>query len=244
MIRVAENADDDSTSVQAKKVTEALKVYIEATEKYLNKCTDTAKSLELQKDVVVRLLSLAALDCSGFKPAVEHIDLNGDGDKELILHTNLLTCEAVRMYESGLTMVFSKTGSGGQWHGDAIWPVGVEDKKIQKGYYWDLIESQFRPAVKPLKFRDAKGRRFFALESVHQGGDHSENELTVFRWQEGTPGVVFQLSLSDWCGGPRTWQITNNGKVIVPAIKATERCKARPKKEYSIDEPHKKPVLE
>lgn len=234
-IRSAENSEDDER--QKQDFLNAISSFISDAEYYLNNCTDSRKPLSGQTDAIARLRNMISQDCPENKNSVQFIEAD-KSNNTLILHS-VLFCDTPRTYDSGFSVIFFRNTEKKSWSGYVIYPVElIEDKQLSKLPYPGverLIISQFNPKIYMLDFKDSKGRTYMAVESEFERSDSSDHELSVIRWKGNQPEEVLRLHLNDWCGQPCKWIIEKNGKVIIPAAKAAERCKARKEKIFDLE---------
>jgi hypothetical protein len=83
------------------------------------------------------------------------------------------------------------------------------------------------PEIELLDIADSQDDAYLAVSGRFWGGDHMANELAVLRWQDNAYEAALITGLSDWCGQPYQWEITEEGHIFLPAAEATDRCEAR-----------------
>ena len=211
---------------------------ISATEAYLSNCTDPKITLSKQPAAIDQLAKLAKQDCPSNESSSQFIDVNKDGANQFILHTKLLACEDFGgPYGAGFSSLYFLDNKSGRWKGYPIWPSELLEKSSSDMKITDFIYPQYHPNIYMLDFKDSKGRTFMAIDSEFEGGDNLTNLLSIIRWDGQKHKVILNLDLSDWCRQPHSWTITKKGTVEVPAAKATDRCKKRDKKVYSLEQP-------
>ncbi len=211
---------------------------ISATEAYLNNCTDPKITLSKQPAAIDQLAKLAKQDCPSSASSTQFIDVNKDGSNQFILHTKLLACEDFSgPYGAGFSSIYILDKKSGKWNGYPIWPNELLEKSSSDIKITDFIYPQYLPNIYMLDFKDSKGRTFMVMESEFEGGDNLTNLLSIIRWDGEKHKANLNLDLSDWCGQPHSWTITKKGTVEVPAAKATDRCKKRVNKVYSLEQP-------
>jgi hypothetical protein len=210
---------------------------ITATERYLNDCTDHKRPIVKQSKALYRLSRLADLDCPYREASIQLIDVNRDGNDELVLHTILHGCEKhVSIYDSGFSAIFFFNKEKGAWKGYPIWPIELVENTstLPEG---TLDYAQYLPKVYMLRFRDSKGRSFMAIESTLNRADSLSKFLSIIRWEGQHYKKILHLELNSWCVQPDKWIITKDGKVIVPSALATDRCKKRKEVVYPLELP-------
>lgn len=208
---------------------------VNGTEQYLNTCTDHNQSIVSQDQKLSRLSELALLSCKSRRASTQVIDVHGNNTPSLILHTVLSPCEDRQsIYDSGFSALFIFNSENKTWQGYPLWPIELLEGEVLQN--WMLYYPQYRPKVYMLPFMDKTNRRFMAIESNFQGADHLSNMLSIIRWQDDKYKKVVELELSDWCGQPNQWEISNSGrKVIVPEASATDRCEKREQVVYPLE---------
>jgi hypothetical protein len=117
--KVQELTDEDSEKVVYK--------IVEASEGYLNNCTDPNLPLENQPEKLARLAELSQTIPQSFRcglrytPTTQLLDVNRDGVQELILHTQATNCYRTPNVDGsgGLSIIFHKAGEQ-KWQGHVI----------------------------------------------------------------------------------------------------------------------------
>jgi hypothetical protein len=216
----------------------ALKV-VEAGECFLNKCINSALPLSTQSDCLAELRQLAqvvpqSFDCAfRYAPTTQLIDLDSDGREELVLHTQAIRCDHYARPDlygaGGLSIVFRFSEQTGSWLGTLIWPC-TED-----GCHWSgaWVQSP-QPEVRPLIIQDTQGRAFMLVSGGYYGADHTGDILTIWQWEGDIPKPAFELEMSDWCGTPREWRITERGTILLSGTTANDRCDGSEAVEYVL----------
>jgi hypothetical protein len=174
------------------------------------------------------------------------MDLNRDGIDELILHTQIVSCNlyarAGFLGEGGLSIAYYFNPQIARWQGISIWPCTGE------GCPWLGSIHSPQPIVKPLVTRDEPDHPLMLVEGGYSGVDHDGKILSVWSWQTIPPKIISQIGFSNWCGrsssfetdkhGQRifraNWEITQEGYIFIPAAEATERCGAESAKLYIL----------
>jgi hypothetical protein len=204
---------------------------VQAGEYFLNNCTQPNVPLSSQRTRLTELAQLAQVipmssTCAiRYTPTTTLADLDQNGTDELILHTQAIRCDLRSFRGSGgVSVVFRKDDLAADWKGTLIWP--CFEGCASSGPWTQSPQ----PLVQVLPVHDSENRSFMLVVGDYLGGDNSGRYLNVWRWEhDGTPEMVLQVRLDDWCGASnsKAWQLTSEGSILIPEAPATFRCEKR-----------------
>ena len=216
----------------------ALKV-VEAGECFLNNCINPALPLSTQSDCLAELKHLAqvvpqSFDCAfRYTPTTHLVDVDSDGREELVLHTQAIRCDHNAQFglhgAGGLSILFRFSEQTDGWRGTLIWPCTKD-----RCHWFDAWVQSPQPEVRQVIIQDTQKRAFMLVSGGYYGADHTGNVLTIWRWEGDTPTPTFELEMSDWCGSPREWKITERGTILIAETEANDRCEGKEAVEYVL----------
>jgi hypothetical protein len=215
---------------------------------FLNTCAIVNQPLSEQTELVDQLASLSLIsapvdtvDVGGdfgevaltttFTPTTQLIDLDGDGEDELILHTQIpyFSEDTVYQIRGGLSIAYFKTDDG--WQGHIIAPVSsfVTDNSGGEVLYSQSdsntlsVESgpealvYFPAPVVEVRTIDDTPLTFITLASA--SGTGLLKELDVLTWEDQMPRVKLRVAFDEWCypGEDLQWEVREDGSVFVPS---------------------------
>lgn len=219
------------------------------TEFVLNHCADPDQPLAEQTAFLEQLAAdsqvmppIELVDVGGdfgdvllepnYAPVTEFMDLNADGQDELLLHTQVpyFSQDTVYQIRGGLSIAFFQTGDG--WQGQIIAPITrfVTDQSGPHRSYamtdentLDVTSSDQALAIFPhpdVRVMDVGGTplTLVTLRSATATGE--AKELDVITWEAGRfPQVQLRVAFDDWCypGRELDWEIRADGSVYVPS---------------------------
>ncbi len=221
---------------------------VAASEFYLNNCTDADVPLWEQLDAVQQLAAMSVIlppvetvDIGGdfsevplvtnFEASTGFIDLNGDGEGEMFLNTQVpyFSDRTVYMIQGGLTIAFFKDATDG-WQGQVIAPV-TEFVTTQDGDHLTYAQTEentlsVESAEQALKsfptpeiqVVDVDGTSLTFITTHSLTGAGVAKELNVLSWDGRIPSVELRVSFDDWCypGATLDWTIGDDGSVTIP----------------------------
>jgi hypothetical protein len=168
-----------------------------------------------------------------YAPTTQLVDVDQNGSDELVLHTQAIRCDLTSFHGAGgVSIVFRKDDQTAAWKGTLIWP--CFEKCASSGPWTQSPQ----PLVQVLPQHDSKSRSFMLVVGDYLGGDHSGKYINVWRWEhDGTPEIVLQIRLDDWCGASNSkeWQLTQEGGILIPEAPATSRCGKRDAVMYKLN---------
>lgn len=236
MTLAAIGTDDDPTGAIVVRT-------IEASECFLNTCFDPGFPPSTQAHCLSELKRLAqvvpaSFDCADrYLPTMQSVDLDGDAVNELVLHTQAIRCDHYALLglhgAGGMSIIFRFDEQISEWRGNLVWPCWTSTDDCPLTDSW--VQSP-QPEVVPLSVRDSLGRRYILVAGGYYGADHTGNLLVIWRWENNILKMVQEIRLSDWCETPNTWEITEEGGILIPAAEATYRCEARAATMYVLVE--------
>lgn len=231
----AEEEENDESQKQY--YLKAITSFVSASEYYLNNCMDSHKLPSGQTDALHQLLKYISNNCPYNQSTIQFLDIDNNATKEIIIHSVLL-CNERGIHNAGFSSLFHIDSRTKKWKGSNLWPVELlKYKQLSKLKYSGveyLTAPQFYPKIFMLDFKDLKGRTFMAVESLFEGGNYADHNLSIIRWDGLLPEEVLKMSMRDWCEQPY-WTLEKDGYVIIPAAKATGRCKERQKVVFSLE---------
>jgi hypothetical protein len=212
---------------------------VEAGECFLSSYINPDLPLLAQSERLAELRQLAqvvppSFDCAvRYAPTTQLIDLDSNGTDELVLHTQAIRCDHNALFglygAGGLSIVFRFSEQTESWRGTIIWPC-TKDSCPWSGAW---VQSP-QPEVEQLAIQNAQGQAFMLVAGGYYGADHIGNILTIWRWEGDALKMAFELELSNWCGTPNEWRITERGTILIPGTEATDRCDGREAVEYVL----------
>jgi hypothetical protein len=225
---------------------------VAAGEQFLNQCTDAPTPLA---DQVAQLASLSQvipdmeftipgegdflpLDMKLtqlYTPSVQLLDVDQDGNEEVILHTQVAYFDGEQILfgvRGGVSIAYFATEGG--WQGQVIWPIShyvpqSDNLLIFAPFFEDDFANQVNgsaadaliydpaPQVQMLTLRDDEGGTYMALSHNLRNPLTDVRELAVLRWQDRQPEVALRISLNDWCV-TANWTIQEDGSIFIPAL--------------------------
>ncbi len=214
---------------------------VEASEYFLNNCTNSELLLSEQPERLAELRRLGqfvppSVTCAArYTPTTLLMDLDQDGSDELVLHTQAVRCDHSPFNNlqgaGGLSAVFDLNTQTDEWHGTLIWPCSNDSCPWRSAW----VQSP-QPEVTPLDIRDSQGRAFMLVAGRYYGADHTGAILTIWRWEHSAHEIALEVRLSDWCGTPNQWEISDDGYLLIPGAEETSRCEARDPVVYVLQE--------
>lgn len=208
---------------------------IEASEFFLNNCTDHDLPLAAQTERLAELaqysqvIPLSKEYCSHYSPKTQLINVDGNSVDELILHAQPFNCNGD---SGGLSIIFFRDDVIGKWKGQIIWPipyfVSEEDKDRAANYVWQYHPE---PDVQMLDIVDSKGRTFMAVSGSYNAASWSMNMVTVFRWDGDQKQIFLETGLNDLCRQPYEFEVGKD-YIFLPGAEATDECEARKSERY------------
>jgi hypothetical protein len=225
---------------------EIVRRMVGSSEFYLNNCADWP----LTEAAAMHLAELShlpapveAVDVGGdfgdvpltseFEPVTEFLDLNADGQDELLLHTQVpyFSQETVYQVRGGLSIAFFYGEDG--WQGQVIAPVTefvtteagdhlsyamVEDSTLTAENAAAALIYFPQPEVQlvPIEGQE-QPLTVITLHSATPAG--AAKELAILIWDDRLPEVKLRVAFDDWCypGGDLNWEIRDDGSVYVPS---------------------------
>lgn len=213
---------------------------VKAGEYFLNNCTKPDLPLSSQQMRLAELAQFAQVipassECGiRYAPTTQLADVDKNGSDELVLHTQAIRCDLTSFHGAGgVSIVFRKDDQADAWKGTLIWP--CFEKCTLSGSWTQSPQ----PLVQVLPEHDSENRSFMLVVGDYLGGDHSGRYLNVWRWEhDGTPEIVLQVRLNDWCGASNSkeWRLTQKGGILIPEAPATYRCEKRDAVIYSLND--------
>lgn len=231
---ITKNEIVDNADEYTKNLIDLTKSIVSSTEQYLNSCISLKQPFNGQNKDLLSMPKLLQLGCSKRRTATQFLNIEGNGNPGLILHTVLRGCEEEHSYyDSGFSAIFLFDKKTALWKGYPLWPSALLESTALKD--WQLDYPQYHPNIYLLPFVDMKGSKYIAIESSFMGGDHSSKQLSVIRWLGNSHKTIIDLELSDWCGQPNSWVYAQDGKIVVPEAQATDRCEKRKNVVYFLE---------
>ena len=183
---------------------------IEDSEFFLNHCINFTYSI-IENSRLLDQLAKAADETLDLKMMFDVIDINEDGEEEIIAHTSIPFC-TFTFGNEGFSILFFRDTASDAWIGNAIW----------------LCSGLEKPKIMNMKLHDTKGNLFLLVYGYWVGADASWDIIFVYRWKSDSLEVADSISISLWCEQPIDWQITDEGFIFIPAAEASEMCAFRP----------------
>jgi hypothetical protein len=170
-----------------------------------------------------------------YTPSVQLLDIDQDGNDEVILHTQVAYFDGEQILfgvRGGVSIAYFATDDG--WHGQVIWPVPhyvpqsentlvfapfFEEDFAQQANWSaaDALIYDAGPQVQLLNLRDDAGGTYMALSHRLRNPLTDVRELAVLRWQDRQPEIALRISLNDWCV-TANWEIEADGSIFIPEL--------------------------
>lgn len=219
---------------------------VNAGTQYLNQCTDPTRPLADQAESLAQLATFYQLipslsveialqstppstyaweSAQAYLPETELLDLDGDGEEELILHTQLpfYSAETVLTIQGGLTIAFYQHPDG--WQGKVIWPfhyfVPQAEDYLRYAPFWESAHVPNTPTealnVRPHPTLQQLEPGYLAIAGSIFSPLDDFLELGVIRWAAGEPELALDIFQANWCVTVG-WDIASDGSITVPFL--------------------------
>jgi hypothetical protein len=228
---------------------------VAAGEEFLDGCIDETQPIAAQPGVLEQLAAAARIVpelevvipgegdflpftlavAPTFTPTVQLMDLTGDGQDELLLHTQV-GYFGNQFFQTGVTGGLSIAYTQGEsgWEGHVVWPVPVFVNAPNVVEFSSLSEERFAPeahwsATDALVYfpgpeselhRAPGGQPLLLLSHRLPGPVNDSYELAVLSWAEDAPELLLRVSLDEWCAMTQ-WEVRAGGAVYIPALPDT-----------------------